>query len=312
MKRFLLIVLAVAFITVFIPLTVVLIMSGTIDNSQSFDAPETAKQLKIIHPDTGIISETDMHSYLTCVVAAEMPATFEPEALKAQAVAARTYLVSRMHDGTHGNADICTDSTHCQAWVSEEDFKASHSDELFKKISDAVKETEKEIITYKGKPISAVFFSTSSGITENAEDVWGNEVPYLKSVISKGDELALHYKSETSISIEEFKKIAAEEIDDLNPSADLISDISRTKSGGIKTLKLYGKEITGTRLRSLYNLRSTNADITVSDDSVTFSVTGYGHNVGMSQYGANYMAANKKDYRDILKHYYSGVKIEKR
>lgn len=315
MKRFLLIIIAVIFITVFIPLTVVMIMDKVIDNSEPFDAPETAEQVKVYIPASDSVIETDVQAYLTGVVAAEMPAEFEPEALKAQATAARTYLISHINSGrddAHKGADICTDSTHCQAWISEEGFKANRSGALWDKVLNAVKATEGEIITYKGKPISAVFFSTSSGRTEDAENVWGKEVPYLKSVKSEGDEKAPHYKSEVTIGIDEFKKTAEENIENVSWDADLFGDISRTRSGGIKTIKIGGVIIQGTQLRSLYKLRSTNAEISAADGSVKFAVTGYGHNVGMSQYGANYMAERGKSYEDILKHYYSGVKIEKR
>lgn len=313
MKRFILIVIAVIFITVFIPLTIVMIMDKSIDNSKPFNAPETAEQVKVYIHSSDIVAEMDKSAYLTGVVAAEMPAEFECEALKAQAVAARTYLISHIRSGkdeAHKGADICTDSTHCQAFVSEEDFKANRSAKLWDKVADAVRDTQGEIVTYKGQPISAVFFSTSSGLTENAENVWGKEVPYLKSVKSKGDELAPHYTSEETISTDDFKRIAEENIENVNCNEKLFSDISRTKSGAIKTIKIGGAEIKGTQLRTFYKLRSTNAEISVSDNSVKFAVKGYGHNVGMSQYGANYMAAHGKSYKDILKHYYTGVKIE--
>lgn len=311
MKRFLLIILAVIFITVFIPLTVVMMMDKFIDNSEPFNAPETAKQVRVYFHESGKTENLDVQTYLIGVTAAEMPAEFEIEALKAQAVAARTYLAAHTA-GAHDGADICTDSTHCQAWVSEEKFKSARSDELWNKVSDAVKSTENEIITYKGKPISAVFFSTSSGVTENAEDVWGNAVPYLKSVKSRGDENSPSFKSELSVTEDEVKRIAEENIENVNWDGELFGDIARTKSGGIKSLKIGGAAVKGTQLRAFYGLRSTNADVTFSEGKVTFTVTGYGHNVGMSQYGANYMASQGNSYKDILKHYYSGVKIEKR
>lgn len=311
MKRFVLVILAVIFITVFIPLTVVMVMDKFIDNSAPFATPETAQQVKVYFHDSGKTEDLDVQAYLIGVTASEMPAEFETEALKAQAVAARTYLSARTK-GAHGGADICTDSTHCQAWVSEEKFKSARSDELWDKVANAVKSTENEIIAYKGKPISAVFFSTSSGVTENAEDVWGNDVPYLKSVKSLGDENSPGFKSDLSLTVDEFKRIAEENIENVNWNCELFGDISRTKAGGIKSLKIGGVDVKGTQLRTFYGLRSTNAEISLSDGNVIFAVTGYGHNVGMSQYGANYMASQGNSYTDILKHYYSGVKIEKR
>lgn len=311
MKRFLLIIIAVIFITIFIPLAVVMLMNRFIDNSVPYSSPETAKQVKVYFHSSDTTEDMDVRSYLIGVTAAEMPAEFETEALKAQAVAARTYLASHT-PGAHNGADICTDSTHCQAWISEEKFKSVNSDELWNKIVNAVSSTENEIITYKGKPISAVFFSSSPGITENAEDVWGKAVPYLKSVKSLGDNNAPNYRSELTLSTAEFKRIAEENIENVTWDNALFDSIEYTKADSIKALKIGGISVKGTELRSFYGLRSTNVTISISDENVNFSVIGHGHNVGMSQYGANYMALQGSSYKDILQHYYSGIKIEKR
>ena len=321
MKQFLIIVIAVIFIILFIPLTVVLIMGKTVDNSIPFDAPETAQTVKVYVKQTDTVCDMDINTYLIGVVAAEIPADFELEAMKAQAVAARTYLASHMYDYASGNiaeehkgAAICTDSTHCQAWTDEATFKNNreNANEKWDKIANAVKSTQGEIITYKHKPISAVFFSTSSGYTEAAEDVWGKEVPYLKGVKSSGDELSPRYTSETVISTEEFKKTAEEKAAVTDWSDGLFGNIKRSKAGGIKTIDIGNVTIKGTELRAFYGLRSTNAELEEKDGSVKISVKGFGHNVGMSQYGANYLATQGADYKEILKTYYSGVAIEKR
>ena len=318
MKRFLIVLAAVIFICLFIPLTIVLIMEKTIDNSTEFDAPETAQTIKVYNHKNKATEEIDIHSYLTGVVAAEMPADFEFEAQKAQAVAARTYLVAHQYEFNSGNVDeahtdapVCTDSTHCQAYVCEADFKAKreNADEKWNRIKSAVKETADEIITHKNKPISAVFFSTSSGYTENAEDVWGREIPYLKSVKSKGDDLSPRYTSEVNMTADEFFKTVSAQFPDADNSAEIFSDIERSKAGGIKKIKIYGIKISGTEFRKLFSLQSTNAQLTHKDGTVKISVKGFGHNVGMSQYGANYLASEGKDYKEILKTYYSNVKI---
>lgn len=321
MRRFFIVIIAVVFITLFIPLAIVLLMGKTIDNSNPADMPETAEMVKVYIKQTDTVCDMDINTYLTGVTAAEMPADFELEAMKAQAVAARTYLVSHMYDSASGNtaeehkgAVICTDSTHCQAWVSEQDFKQNreNADEKWDKINLAVKSTSGEIITYKNKPISAVFFSTSSGKTENAEDVWGKEIPYLKSVKSKGDELSPRYESEENFSIEDFKKKAEEKISGIDWNSGLFGNIERSKAGGIKTIDIGGVTVKGTDFRTIYGLRSTNAEILEKDNNIKISVKGFGHNVGMSQYGANYLASQGEDYKKILKSYYSGVSIEKR
>ena len=320
MKRILIIIAAIIFICLFIPLTIVLIMGQSVDNSKPFPAPETARTVKVFNHISGTVEEMDINHYLTGVVAAEMPVDFEIEALKAQSVAARTYMTSHLYDfdsgnidDAHTNAAICTDSTHCQAYVNEKDFKAKreNADEKWDKIKTAVQSTSDEIITYKNKPISAVFFSTSSGKTENAEDVWGREIPYLKSVKSKGDELSPRYTSEKNLSVEEFYKTISQKYPDADISKEPFANEVHSESGGIKSIEVYGISISGTELRSLFELQSTNATLSLKDNTIKISVKGFGHNVGMSQYGANYLASEGKDYKDILKAYYRGIKIKK-
>ncbi len=267
------------------------------------------------------VSEMDMNQYLKEVVAAEMPVDFYEEALKAQAVAARTYLVNRINtykeNGTpdiHKGASVCTDPTHCKAWISEEARKASWEgdvSEKWAKIANAVDSTDGIIITYEDKPISAVFHSTSSGQTENAIDVWGGDVPYLVSVKSEGDKISPKYNSENSYTVDEFKKICEKNISGTDWSKGIVTDISRSAAGGIITLNIGGVKVKGTDFRSFFNLRSTNAEIEVTSENVNIHVKGYGHGVGMSQYGANFLASEGKNYVEILKTYYTGVDIKK-
>ena len=272
--------------------------------------------------DEDKVEEMQESQYLKEVVAAEMPADFEFEALKAQAVAARSYLVSRQNayktsgvPEEHKGADMCTDPTHCKAWMSEEKRRESwgkDADKNWDKISRAVEDTKDEVITYNGEVISAVFHSTSSGRTESSKDVWGGERPYLVSVESEGDLYSPKYKSEKEISLDEFKKIARDNIEGVDFSKGIVGNIARSEAGGIITVEIGGVAVKGTVFRKIYDLRSTNVNITVDKNKAIFDVTGFGHGVGMSQYGANYLAAQGKGYTEILKAYYTGVEIEKR
>ena len=314
MKKVILIIVAVLLVTVLIPLFTY-IRNGKYEKP----TPEAEEMLSVYIKDEDRVTGMSKSQYLKEVVSAEMPADFEIEALKAQAVAARSYLESRRgtykKSGTpdeHKGAEICTDSTHCKAWISETKRKelwGNDADKNWDKISRAVTETEGQIITYNGEVISAVFHSTSSGKTEASKDVWGGDKPYLVSVDSPGDKESPKYKSNLEITLSEFKKIAEENIPGVDFSKGIIDGIKRSGAGGITEVSVGGVRIHGTKLRSIYGLRSTNANIEIRDDKVIFDVTGYGHGVGMSQYGANYMAKNGKNYREILTTYYQGTKI---
>ncbi|MBR4173091.1 MAG: stage II sporulation protein D [Clostridia bacterium] len=282
---------------------------------------ESAKTVSVYIAKEDKVVDMNEEQYLKEVVAAEMPASFELEALKAQAVAARSYLKARQNaykiSGTpaeHKGAEMCTDPTHCKAWLSEQDRRESwgnDADRNWDKISRAVEETANEVITYNGEVISAVFHSTSSGKTESSKDVWGGDRPYLVSVESYGDTLSPKYKSEKEITLSEFKKIASENIEGVDFSKGIIGDIARSDAGGILTIEIGGVATKGTVFRKIYDLRSTNVTVTVSNEKVKFDVKGFGHGVGMSQYGANYLASQGKNYKEILKTYYTGVEIEK-
>lgn len=320
------VILIVIFVTLLLPLAIVWLVGA---GNKVFDGEGKAAQenlterrtVQVYVADKQKVEEMDINEYLKCVVAAEMPADFEEEALKAQAVAARTYLYAHIEEAEKGNvteshngAPICTDSKHCQAYISEEKRRESwdDADNKWNKISKAVEDTTGQIMTYNGEIISAVFHSTSSGTTEAAVDVWGSEVPYLQSVPSAGDEQSPKYKSELTVSEEEFKNTVSEKIEGTDWSKGLFSNINRSETGGIVSIDVGGVNIKGTELRNLFSLRSTNVDIVQKDGNVVMSVKGYGHGVGMSQYGANYMASQGKKYDEILKTYYSGIKIEKK
>lgn len=318
MKRFLIIIFSF-FIFIFIIPYIIISNFSAIYTPPGKKKPEPYKTVSVYIKDEDKVCDMDMSQYLKEVVAAEMPAEFYDEALKAQATAARTYVINRIKAGNkdakeiHHGADICTDPTHCKAWISEEKRKslwgASKSDEYWAKISKAVEDTSGVIITYNQAPISAVFHSTSSGFTENSKDVWGGDVPYLVSVESKGEENSPRYHSDLTMSIDEFKEKAEENIKGIDWSNGIFGDIEKSDAGGIKFITIGGVKIKGTLFRSIYNLRSTNVDITETPDNITMNVTGFGHGVGMSQYGANYLASQGMNYIDILKTYYTGVEV---
>lgn len=312
-KRIFLGLIYVIFIVFIVPSFVVFIRK----NPKQKPARESFETVKVYVTQEDKVVEMDTSQYLKEVVGAEMPAAFNVEALKAQAVAARTYLCAKK-DGQraeeHKGAYVCTDYNHCKAWKSEADLKSAwepdQADDNWRKISNAVESTAREIVTYNSKPISAVFHSTSSGRTENAEDVWEFQVPYLKAVESKGDEQSPKFNDSKVFDIEEFKRLISANIDNTDWNNGLFSDIQRSESGGIKTIRVGNVEIKGTTLRKILDLRSTNAELTADDKNVTITTKGYGHGVGMSQYGANFMANSGSDYKAILLYYYQNTMVE--
>ena len=266
----------------------------------------------------GQVVELAMADYLWGVVAAEMPASFEEEALKAQACAARTYTVVCQNSGSgkHPGADICADSTCCQAYIEKSAAEARwglNAGEYSDKIQRAVEGTDGLGILYDGAPIQALFFSSAAGRTVDAVEVWGNSVDYLKSVDSPEGEEVPNYYSTVTLTREEVEKKVKEAYPDADLSGDpagWLSGMTLTASGRVGSMKVGGVELSGGAVRTLFGLRSACFQVTYQENQFTFSVTGYGHGVGMSQYGANAMAAQGSSWEDILKHYYTGVEIE--
>ena len=267
----------------------------------------------------GTVQEMNLDEYVQGVLRAEMPASFELEALKAQAVAARTETLYKAENGpvaNHPDADICDDIQCCQAYLSEEEAEnawGKDADTYAAKIATAVRETDGMVILYEDKPILAAFFSSASGQTNNSGDVWVNDLPYLQSVQSpEGEDEVPNYYSVATFSAEEFKELFLAEY----PQADLEGEPeswfggeTRNDSDMVLTMTVGGVEVKGTAMRALFSLRSASFTISVEGDEITFHVTGYGHGVGMSQYGANVLAQEGKDYQEILTWYYTGVTI---
>lgn len=274
--------------------------------------------IKLLHTKTGEVEEVAIDTYLVNVVSAEMPADFEIEALKAQAVVARTYTIYKIQNKKHDNADICDDSACCQAWVSKEErfarWEESVRESNWQKIEQAVNETKGKIITYEGKPINAFFHSNSGGKTEIPVNVWGGTgYPYLQVVETSGEDNYTQYNSEVVLSNEELlEKLKVNYSDisiDFNNNDDL-KILEYTDSGRVKTVKFGNHNLSGTETRSLLGLRSTNFEIIKENGNIKFSVKGYGHGVGMSQTGANTLAKEGKSYEDIINHFYIGVVIQ--
>lgn len=277
------------------------------------DSAETVRVL-----DNGTVQEMTLADYLVGVVRAEMPASFEREALRAQAVAARTYTLYKIKNGgNHGDtADICTDSKCCQAYISEEAARTnwgSKADDYEAKIEDAVYSTDGQAILYDGQPILAAFHSSSPGYTRSAGEVWLTDLPYLQSVSSpeKGDAIPNYY-SRAEFTAEDFKKRVLAVYPEANLSGAMsgwLTDAVTDSSGSIETVKVGGITVKGGSLRSALGLRSACYEWEVQNKTLVFFVTGFGHGVGMSQYGANQMAKDGSDYKEILTHYYTGVTV---
>lgn len=259
--------------------------------------------------------QTNMQEYLVGVVAAEMPASFDPEALKAQAVAARSYAIYTAESSKHGKGQVCTDYRCCQAWNSPEQMKekwGENYDLYEQKIREAVEATAGEYLCYQGEAVFAAFHSSSAGATEDSGQLWA-QLPYLVSVESPETEADVpNYISSLSLSALDFRDSllhAHPEADFTGEESTWIGQISRDGSGRVETVVLGGVEMKGTELRSLFNLRSTAFELEYKAGGFVFTVTGYGHGVGMSQYGANVMARQGEGYRDILAHYYPGTEL---
>ena len=271
-----------------------------------------------VHQSDGTTQTLALGDYLWRVVAAEMPASFEEEALKAQAVAARTYAMRRLSNppAAHPDAAVCTDYTCCQAYITPESAASNwgnKADYYTAKIKNAVSGTDGVVARYNGALIDAVFFSSAAGRTVDAVEVWGNSVPYLTSVDSPEGEEVPNWRSTVTLTAQEFRDtfLAA------HPDAKLDGDpaawfgtVETNSGGGVSTIVVGGVTVKGTEMRTLFSLRSVNFTVSTSGEEITFSVTGYGHGVGMSQYGANAMAKEGKTYQEILQWYYTGITLD--
>ena len=307
--------------SVIVILSIVLIIEVSFHTKTNFSFPNDSDELekkesekeyqdqiiRVYDPTTTKIENMKLEDYIIGVVAAEMPASFELEALKAQAIAARTFATYKMehrkesYDIIIGVADQAYNTT-----TQMQNKWGADYDTNYEKIKTAVEETKGSIMTYQGQTIESFYFSMSNGQTENCELVFQEALPYLTSVESNWDNETLqNYEVTKEFTSQDFCNLLNISCDEIN-----ISDINRTSSGRINTLKINANLMKGTEVRKKLSLRSTDFDIII-DNNVKITTRGSGHGVGMSQYGANGMAKEGKNYQEILTHYYQNIEFSK-
>lgn len=295
--------------------------SAAADDTAAYgvDAPYTVTLYRVGNGETLTL---DFEDYIAGIVAEEMPPTNSIEALKAQAVAARSYILSKLSSysenapAAHHGALLCDDFSHCHTWRSLEESKdtwdARFREDYAAKIKRAADETRGEYLSYENKAAKTCFHAVSGGKTENAEDVWGVSLPYLTTVNSAEDTRADGYHSRVFYPKEAFETVlrglrpsiqTAENLEDISPK------FTYHDSGSVAALTMLGETFTGLEIREAFHLRSTHFSLKFADGKAVFDVNGYGHGVGMSQFGAAAMADQGKDYRAILAHYYKGTTL---
>lgn len=281
------------------------------------------RNITVFRMESGQTERVPLEEYVAGVVAGEMPSSFEEEALKAQAVAARTYAISKIQRSgdsgfpeAHPMAALC-DGTHCQVYHTKKELLALKSKEWMKtgwpKIKEAVEETRGELMYYQGSLVEQpLFHSSSGGKTENSEDVFVAAVPYLRSVDSPYEEEATHQNEKTTLTINDFalkikKAHPNKKFGSINENS--IKILSRSEGGRVNEIRVGEVVLEGRNVRDACNLRSANFNLKINNNAIEFTTVGYGHGVGMSQWGANGMAKNGSTYKEILEHYYSGIEI---
>lgn len=277
------------------------------------------KTIKLLHIENNSIEELPLDVYLYGVVSSEMPASFELEALKAQAVVARTYTIYKIMNGSKHQdigADICDSSLCCQAWISKENRLARWEEKdrniYWNKIEEAVNSTIGKVILYENMPINAFFHSNSGGFTEIPINVWGGNLEYFQTIETSGEEAYSSYSSEVNISKDELIVKMREKYSDFDidfEDENSIEILEYTESGRIKKIRIGNKEISGTDTRGIFGLKSAKFSVNIVDNTINFKVTGYGHGVGLSQCGSDSLAKQGYDYQSIIKHYYKNVEI---
>ena len=283
---------------------------GDVESESISPAPaayDAAVTLTVLNR-SGNLQQMTLEDYLLGVVLAEMPASFEPEALKAQAVVARTYTCKRMEGGKHDAAAVCMDPGCCQGFRAPADYlNEGGKQTAVDKVRSAVKSTDGQVLHYDGSLIDATYFSCSGGSTEDAVAVWGQDVPYLRAVDSPGEEDAPRFTDSVSFTTSEFAGKLG--LSDQGDPASWFGAVHYTEGGGVDTMVIRGKTFTGPRLRSALGLRSTAFSVSVDGKTITVTTRGFGHRVGMSQYGAQAMAQTGSSCAEILAHYYTGAEL---
>ncbi len=313
MKRFLMLSVLLMVMMIITPLISVRYERVVDFSADAEDELISGETIKVMASDNGFIKEMDTREYLIGCVAGEMPASYHTEALKAQAVASYTYAmyISSRDKDRLGGADISDDSTVYQAYINESSRKEKWGDDFEKNekiISDAVDAVLYCYLSYKNQPAMTVYHNISSARTESAENVWGEKIPYLVSVNSTGDRLSPDYQSEKVLTLKEFKSILKE--NDIEFS-DEITIENRFDSGLVKSIKIGSEAVSGTQFREMFSLRSADFNVEAGEEKLVITCRGNGHFVGMSQYGADYMARQGASYEGILSYYYPETKLEK-
>ena len=295
-----------SFLIIIIPL--IIITSLIVDKPvQKFNFSKNTV-VRIYRTKTKKIEKVPLEKYVEGVVSGEMPVSFNEEALKAQAVAARSYIMYKIINSKNKKYDV-VDTVLNQVYLDNDELKKKWGKNYKKykdKIHKVVEDTSFEYITYKGKVADALFFSTSGGYTENSEEVFVSKVHYLQSVKSDWDKISPVFREQNDYSINYFCKMLQIKCE----NKPIIKIISKTTGGKVNRLVVNDKEFTGKEFVKIFGLRSSNFDISVNDN-VIITTKGYGHGVGMSQYGAEGMARVGYKYDEILKYYYKDVKLEK-
>ncbi|KUK11095.1 MAG: putative membrane protein [Clostridia bacterium 41_269] len=321
MKKLILWLLLLLASTAAVPLLILTLFShgdGELMDGIKYGGPE----IKVFNSKTKEIMTLPLEKYLVAVVAAEMPAEFPSEALKAQAVAARSYALKKMKGGLnnqlHPGAHVCTDYNHCQAWISPEEMKkrwGKKAPDYFKKITQAVLDTKGIVLTFQGRLIEPVYHSTSSGRTENSEDVWQAEIPYLRSTASPWDKKSPKFMQKISIPLEEVDRKLGTDLSAVPAStfshSSPVQIIDYTDTGRAKAVEIDGRVFSAQEIREKLCLPSTAFTCRIDGGEIIFITKGYGHGVGMSQYGAKGMAEEGYTYQEILKHYYTGISLSR-
>lgn len=281
--------------------------------------PTVPETLNILRTSSGKIVEKSVFDYVKGAVSAEISPTYEGEAIKAQAVVCLTYALWLKENSEKANlesADISDNPDRFQSYLDENELKEKWGekyDEYSKKISDCISQVANEYLTFENKPIMACYHAISSGKTESAKNVFGTDVPYLKSVEANGDLLSPEIDSTVTLSAEKFKE-CAEKINGVklqNEPSKWLGKSSKTDTGFVKTIVIGSKKLSGNDVRSAFSLRSPAFTVEFKENEFVFHVKGYGHLVGMSQYSADYMARQGATYKEILSHFYPGTTLKK-
>lgn len=317
MKNYLLSALFLSFMIAFAPFLTLISLETEADDTTVQINDITDGKIRVLQVSSSRILETDVTEYLIGAVASEMPASFNEEALKAQAVASYTYLkwiLLNSDNTSSGLWDISDDSNTHQGFLSKEQMKerwGEKYDTYYSKLKRIVEETENEYIAYENEPVLAVFHAVSSGSTSDSKDVWGNSLPYLISVDAPGDKLSPDLISANTFTYGELSAlfedagISAEGIE----KKDWIKITSSSESGYVKEARIGNSTMSGTELKALLKLKSPCFTVKATDSKVEFTVYGKGHGLGMSQYSADFMARQGYSYQEILEHFYPGTEL---